>query len=356
MRMFIKISCLLCIILCGFSGHAQQQWKITKLVTTDSDTIQGQVLFEDWNKSPASIQFKDEQGNVTSKSAQKIKSFSIQEPLKTFESKNLTLSYYKEIVAESTSPIARTDSVTVFLEVLLQSNTITLYEGMDDQRQTRYFLQKVDQLHELRNPVYRIIKGESSHIIKSEVYKAQLKSLLSECPTLNTERVGYTDKELVDVLVKYHTYCKTDFKNQFQQDDLGERVAVGVIYRYAPNYSSTSSFLGVNVLLFPKKKFNSAFVSIDIGMGIGPQDGDPGEGKTNRVSFGLYGGKYFGVGEWHPMMFTGISNTTGALDTGIGISYKRIFAVSTSVALIPLVSGGVPWSLQLRLTPFSNKN
>src|SRR5688572_2132619 len=115
MRKFIKSSCLLCIILCGFSGHAQQQWKITKLVTTDSDTIQGQVLFEDWNKSPASIQFKDEQGNVTSKSAREIKSFSIQEPLKTFESKNLTLSYYKEIVAESTSPIARTDSVTVFL-------------------------------------------------------------------------------------------------------------------------------------------------------------------------------------------------------------------------------------------------
>jgi len=355
-RTFIKSSGLLCMILCGFSGHAQQQWKITRLVTTDSDTIQGQVLLEDWNKSPASIQFKDEQGNVTSKSAQEIRSFGIQEPLKTFESKNLKISYYKEIVAEGTSPISRTDSVTVFLEVLLQSNSITLYEGMDDERQIRFFLQKGGELHELRNPVYRISKGESSHLIRTEVYKAQLKYLLPECPTLNTERVGYNDKELVDLLIKYHTYCKTDFKKQFQQEDLGDRVAGGVIYRYASGGGYPASYLGVNVLLVPKKNFNSAFVSIDLGMRIAFKEDLSTESQTARVCFGIYGGKYFGAGEWHPMVFTGISTTNGALDTGVGLSYQRMFAVSTSIGFIPLISNAVGWSFQVRLTPFSNKN
>ena len=202
--------------------------KLHKLVTNNSDTIQGQINFGDWNQSPRSIQFKDEQGNITSKSAQEIKSFSIQEPLKTFESKNLKLSYYKKtIVPEGASPIAKTDSGTFFLEVLLKSSRVTLYEGSDDEKQTRFFLQKDDKLHELRNPVYRVAKGETSHMIKSEVYKAQLKQLLPECPTLNTERLNYTDKDLVDLLVKYHSYCKTDYSLESHQENLGQRFAIG---------------------------------------------------------------------------------------------------------------------------------
>jgi hypothetical protein len=357
MKILVKSSCLLCLIFCGFFGIAQQQWKVAKLVTNDSDTIQGQINFEDWNQSPTSIQFKDEQGNVASKSAQEIKSFSIQEPLKTFESKNLKLSYYnKGIVAEGASPIVKTDSATLFLEVLLKSSRVILFEGSDDEKQTRFFLQKDDKLYELRNPIYRVAKGETSHMIKSEVYKAQLKQLLPECPTLNTERLRYTDEDLVDLLVKYHSYCKTDYRLESHQENLGQRFAIGGLFRYAPELESPTSFVGVNVLLFSKKKFNSAFVSIDLGFGIGPKEEDIGAYKENRVCFGLYGGKYFGLGDWHPMIFTGISNSNGALDTGVGISYQRMFAVSTSMGLIALAKGEVAWSFQLRLTPFSNKN
>ncbi len=97
------------------------------------------------------------------------------------------------------------------------------------------------------------------------------------------------------------------------------------------------------------------FVSIDIGFGFGQQDEiSTGEPKTNRMSFGLYGGKYFGLGDWHPMIFTGISNTNGALDTGVGLSFQRIFAVSTSMGLIA-AKGDAAWSFQVRLTPFANK-
>jgi hypothetical protein len=357
MKILIKSSFLLCFILCGFIGNAQQQWKVAKLVTVNSDTIQGQINFGDWNQSPHSIQFKDEQGNVTSKSAQEIKSFSIQEPLKTFESKNLKLSYYsKEIVAAGASPIVKTDSVIIFLEVLLKSSRVTLYEGSDDEKQTRFFLQKDDRLHELRNPVYRVAKGETSHMIKSEVYKAQLKQLLQECPTLNTERLKYNDKDLVDLLVNYHSYCKTEYKLESRQEVPGQRFAIGGIFRHVPKAANAPSSVGVNALLFSKKNFNSLFVSIDIGFGFGHQDEvSTGEPKTNRMTFGLYGGKYFGLGDWHPMIFTGISNTNGALDTGVGLSFQRIFAVSTSVGLIYLTKGDAAWSLQLRLTPFANK-
>ena len=356
MKILIKGSCLLCLVLCGFFGNAQQQWKDAKLVTVNSDTLKGQLNFGDWNQSPASIQFKDEQGYVTSKSAQEIKSFSIKEPLKTFESKKVRLQYYnKEIVAEGASPIVKTDSVTIFLEVLLKSSRVTLYEGSDDEKQTRFFLQKDDKLHELRNPIYRVAKGETSHMIKSEVYKAQLKQLLPECPTLNTERLSYTDKDLVDLLVNYHSYCKTDYSLESHQENLGQRFAIGGMYRYAPELESPKSFVGVNALIFSKKKFNSLFVSIDIGFGIGPKQEDTMTYKENRVCFGLYGGKYFGLGEWHPMIFTGLSNSNGGLDTGVGLSYQRMFAVSTSMGLIALAKGEAAWSFQLRLTPFSNK-
>jgi hypothetical protein len=357
MKTLIKSSCLLCLVLCGFSGNAQQQWKVAKLVTVNSDTIKGQINFGDWNQSPVSIQFKDEQGNVTSRSAQEIKSFSLQDPLKTFESKRVTLQYYnKGTVTEGTSPVVRTDSVTLFLEVLLRSSRVTLYEGSDDEKQTRFFLQKDDRLHELRYPIYRVARGETSHMIKSEVYKAQLKQLLPECPTLNAERLSYTDKDLVYLLVQYHSYCKTDYRLESYQENLGQRFAIGGLFRYAPELESPKSFIGVNALIFSKKKFNSLFVSIDIGFGVGPKQDDIEPYKENRVTFGLYGGKYFGLGDWHPMIFTGISNSNGALDTGVGLSYQRMFAVSTSMGLIAAAKGEAAWSLQLRLTPFANKH
>ena len=356
MNLFIKSSCLLCIILCGFSGQAQQQWKIGRLVTNNSDTIQGQIVFEDWNQSPSLIQFKDEHGIMTSKSAEEVKSFSIQEPHKTFESKNVILSYYsKDVVAAGASPIVRTDSVTLFLEVLLRSSRVTLYECMDDERQTRFFLEKDGRLHELRNQVYRLAKGETSHLIKSKIYKAQLKQLLSECPTLNTEQLSYTDKGMVDLLVKYHTYCKTEYEAESHHEIAPERFAIGAIFRYAPEIENVKSYLGLNALIFSKKKFNSFFVSVDIGAGFGQQE-EVYEAKTNRICFGLYGGKYFGLGEWHPIIFTGISNTNGALDTGVGISYQRLVAASASLGLINLTKGDPAFSFQLRITPFSNKN
>jgi hypothetical protein len=355
MRAFIKSTHLLFIIFCGFSGQAQQQWKIAQLVINDSDTIQGQVAFEDWAQSPNSIQFRDEHGITTSKSVEQIRSFTIHDPLKTFESKNLILSYYtKDYVPAGTSPIVRTDSVTLFLEVLLRSSRIILYECMDDENQARFFLQKDGRLHELRNPVYRLSKGETSHLIKTEIYKAQLKELLSECPTLNTESVNYTDKDIVDLLVKYHTYCKTDYDTESHQEIAGERFAIGAMYRYAPHVENVKNFLGLNALLFSKKKFNSAFVSIDVGVGLGQEEDIPMEGKGNIFCFGLYGGKYFGLGEWHPMIFTGISNTNGALDTGVGLSYQKLVAGSVSFGLIHLTKGDQSISFQLRITPFSN--
>jgi hypothetical protein len=106
--------------------------------------------------------------------------------------------------------------------------------------------------------------------------------------------------------------------------------------------------------LFSKKKFNSAFLAVDLGFRVGGVEEDEAGSSPKKICFGLYGGKYFGVGKWHPVIFTGISTTNGALDTGVGISYERLLAVSTSVGLIPLTTEDFAWSFQLRITPFSN--
>jgi hypothetical protein len=357
MKILIKSSCLLCLVLCGFFGNAQQQWKAAKVVTNNSDTIQGQINFEDWDQSPTSIQFKDEQGNVISKSVQEIKSFSIQEPLKTYESKSVTLSYYKKtIVGEGKSPIVKTDSATLFLEVLLQSTRVTLYECMDDESQARFFLRKDDKLYELRNPVYRVARGESSHLIKTKVYKSQLKQLLSECPTLETDHVSYTDIDIIKLLEKYLRYCNADFKTEFKQEALGQRLAFGGMYRHAPNYSDAQNYFALNLVLFSKKKFNSGFVSIELGLGFDKPDEDPNTLDGTAPYFGLYGGKYFGVGDWHPLIYTGLSNVNGPFDTGVGISYKRAICASVSAGLFGLAKDEPAWSFQLKITPFSKKN
>jgi len=356
MENVVKAMCLLSLVLCGFRGNAQQDWRAGHLVTGDSTIIKGQILFEDWGISPHSIEFKDESGTVTRRSAQEIKGFYIQEPLKTFQSKNLKLTYYaKTVVAEGKSPIARTDSVSLFLEVLLQSSIVTLYECLDDEGNARFFLQKDARLHELRNPVYRLAKGDASHVIKSEVYKAQLKQLLSECPTLDTDNVKYSDVDIIKLLEKYLRYCKADFRTDFQQTALGQSLAFGGMFRHAPNNPGARTFVGLDLLLFSKKKFNSGFVSIEIGAGFARQDEKKTVDEGSRFYFGLYGGKYFGLGDWHPILYTGISNANGALDTGVGISYKRDVSVAVSAGLINLMKSDAAWSFQVRITPFSKK-
>jgi hypothetical protein len=242
----------------------------------------------------------------------------------------------------------------VFLEVLLQSALVTFYEGMDDEKNQRFFLQKEGRLYELRNPIYQLAKGETSHVIKSEVYKSQLKYLLSECPDLETDHLKYTHSDIIKLIEKYLRYCKTDYQTSFQQKVEKGIVAFGALYRHAPGYADGENFVALELLLFSKKKFNSLFVSIELGAGFSSKDGDAEEGGSFPY-FGLYGGKYFGLGDWHPMIYTGLSNVNGPFDTGVGISHKRILSASVSMAPFSWISDNFAWSFQLRLTPFSNK-
>ncbi|HEX6890109.1 MAG TPA: hypothetical protein VF141_05440, partial [Chryseolinea sp.] len=134
---------------------------------------------------------------------------------------------------------------------------------------------------------------------------------------------------------------------------LGQRLVFGGMYRHAPNYSDAQNHVALNLVLFSKKKFNSGFVSIEFGMGFDKQDEDPTTSNGTAPYFGLYGGKYFGMGDWHPIVYTGISNVNGPLDTGVGLSYKRAICVSVSTGLFSL---GTAWSFQLNITPISKNN
>ena len=348
--------CFLCLVLFGFTANAQQQWSIAKLVTADSDTIHGEILFEDWVKSPSSIQFKNTNGSTTNYPAKDIKSIYINKPVKQFASKPLALSYYnKNVVAEGTSPIAKTDSVTLLIEVLLEGPAVKLYECMDEQGQARFFLEKDNHLHELRNPSYRLAKGENIHVIHKEIYKEQLKQLLSECPSLKTNRVKYSDVDLVDLLLEYHRYCKVDVNTEFEQKALGERVSFGGTFRSFPQFEEVPTFVGLSMNVFSKKKFNSAFFSIDAGIGFAMRR-DVFEGDDSDIFYvGLYGGKYFGLGTWRPVIYTGISNIIGPFDTGVGLAYKKFATVSLSSGLYMLTKGVSNWSYQIKVTPFPIK-
>jgi hypothetical protein len=312
-------------------AQGQELWTAGYLVNASGDTLHGEVLFSDWSVSPKRIDFKSANGQQSTYPASDVKAFGITELHKTFRSHAVTLDYYTDGVAANVGAAKlKTETTQLFIEVLLASPVLTLYECLDEKGKERFLLEKNGQLTVLRNVVFRVQKDASYYLVKREYYKEELKQLLSECPTLNTTRLKYENKYLIALLKEYHHYCKVDYKVDFEQQNLKPAVSVGVLV--GRHFPANLSLVGGSLYIGSRKKFGSIYTVFDVGVTTSKREADPTFGTyagTFRHAFvSVYVGKYMGLGNWQPFIYTGASTLTGFLDTGVGISYKRMISVS----------------------------
>lgn len=354
LRIFCYTIALLFLI--SLNLNAQPEWREASVINTRGDTLQGEILFGDWDISPSFITFRQDESEQNF-SAREISSFELNDPYKSFESKTVSVMYYSEhALAEGQSPVTGTESATVFLEVLLRSPLVSLHEFLDRDKKERFFLTKADTLHELRNVQYKVSKGGKVYNVRRHVYRDQLTQLLWECPSINTAKLSYSARDLANLLKEYHAYCKVDYQLQFEQDNVPQQVYAGVSAGRRVSWGEGHSFVGLGIQLLSKKKFNRNYVLAEVGR----LSTDPTEYidmnrkrsiRTGRMYFGVYGGRYFGSGKWQPHAQVGLSILNGSFDTGVGISYRRFLSALYSIGLYDLAGNNARYAIKLSITP-----
>jgi hypothetical protein len=149
---------IFCLFLCllAFPLNAQNDWKKGLLVNSSGDTLKGEILFGDWERSPANVQFRVVgTTSIKSFSPDSSQGFLLPEPKTEFVSKPITIKYYsKTPIDQRKNPVISEFNGHAFLEVLLRSESVVLYTYKDSEKDERFFIEKSNHLTELLNIEY----------------------------------------------------------------------------------------------------------------------------------------------------------------------------------------------------------
>jgi hypothetical protein len=316
---FTFIFCLLSI-----PALAQYEERPATLTNRNDETISGLVNYYDWDKSPEAVEFLTENTH----SLQTIPIKYIQRlTLKdgpVYEGLYLKIPYYaKAPVTISADVIDHIDSTYYLSELILDSQSIKLYRFFDTDARVRFVVAKYDSLVLLNDIHVSLHKRESVYAYQDPVYRKQLKAILNECPTLNTEHSLYSENSLISLLKDYLSFCRIDSKVYLEQKKLGKPlIGVGTFGSFWKTSDGKSTGYGLSFQLLLPRRHHNIFTLIDIGKFNRNTD----LGAETAWQFGIYGGQHFGRHAVQARLYTGLSTLFGPLDTGVGLSYRKVIS------------------------------
>ncbi|XWW47856.1 hypothetical protein JYG30_10615 [Fibrella sp. USSR17] len=332
--------------LLAVSTPAYSQFELrSATVITQSDTLLGQVNYYDWDVSPTAINFTPSGGTTREVAAKEIRRMVIA-PDRVYDGRQVSFSVYKK----STSSIAaalvgQPTTAYLLLELLLESDAVRFYRFFDGQNRKRFFLEKDGLLHPLDYIQTMVTTDTKRGEYDNPLFRNKLKTLLNECPTLRTDDLSYTETDIMALLREYHSYCRIDSRVYQEQQDYGKiKISLGAVNSHIPSANDVNDpirygkamQLGLSIRLLLPQRFNNYFLIAEVAR-ISYQGATINDFRTNLA---VYGGRYFGTGAVQGMWYTGMSIVLGPLDTGAGLSYKKMLSVSASLPVFyQLVSG-----------------
>ncbi|KAA5549306.1 hypothetical protein [Adhaeribacter rhizoryzae] len=316
-----------------YKAQAQSELIPARIVKAPGDTINGYINFYDTDRSPNEVEFKAELGaTMHTYQANEVHSFYLPSKGSWYFSKNIYLNYYSEILTENTNRIARSVSSTFFLHEIQKGNLLSLLMLVDEERKTRYFIQKDSVLSELINYDYSTSRDGNSYTVEVKQYINQLKSLLNDCESLEIRNsLSYTESALKQLLTKYHG-CKGETIKQETKAEKPIYNAVinsGIFRRTTLDYLTPTVGIGFKVVL-PRHFFNRYFlIQLDQYRYKNQEKGS--EHRANGYHLSALAGSYFGKSKIQPFAHAGFhwpsidSPMTKSYTVGAGVSYaKRI--------------------------------
>ncbi|GAB2795446.1 hypothetical protein GCM10027275_45760 [Rhabdobacter roseus] len=319
---------LILFLACLFSPSAFGQGKYLEgyLITHQKDTIRGFVKFDDWEKSPREVTFKETLAQAPQVlDISKVASFFVTSVNEKYVSKKIGLTHISDMRVYTSIPqVHTTDSTALYLQLLLDGPQAKLYKWGDEQGQKRFFVEKAGTLQELYNYQYqREVKGQI-YMATLDAYKKQLQNLCSDAPAFKAAVPAYKEGALKAYLQKYNGFFsseliayqsdkpKTTFDvgfnaglEQFIADARTQRASFGIAARWNLPRQHRNRFLKTTFNFTPNIPLEGTFkpgIALDIGFG-----------------------SYFGSGNVRPFLslHTGVSNHHSPAYFSGGLSWNR---------------------------------
>jgi hypothetical protein len=316
------------------------QYQIQAVTLTDrSDKVStGYIRYYDWDKNPKSVEFsEDSLGQMKSLPLRNIQKLDIKN-IALYEGLYLAVPYYFKSPVRLGEPIIQhTDSTYYLAELLLDSEAIKLYRFFDNDKQLRFAISKYDSLILLENIQTSVIRKDKVYNYEEAVYRKTLKAALAECPTLNTDNTAYSESSLISLLKQYLSFCRIDSRIYLEQRQFSKVIfGLGAYTSFWGDGQENSLHYGLSLQLLLNRHLHNFFIIVDLG-GITRKEYSLTE---SNLQLGLYGGRYVGRHAIQGKFYTGISTTLGPLDTGLGLSYRKMVSVEMRYPVfVALVNG-----------------
>ena len=221
-------------ILLAFNAYAQDNFIPGTLTTITGDKITGELNYQDWKKTPKTIQFKVG-GAVKDYTPEMVRSFQVESD--KFISRKVTLDVTEQRLQRMDKSLeTKFEDRHVFLNVLAEGK-VNLYEFFG--KRTHYFAEKGEEFQELI--IRKYFSKNNSDLLTNKKYLGQLRVFLNECNTINiNENLGYKRKELSKLVNEYNQCVNTDGE---------EATYIKKVSRQKSGFYATAGYASSNVTI-----------------------------------------------------------------------------------------------------------
>ncbi|WP_266368270.1 hypothetical protein [Tellurirhabdus rosea] len=312
-------------------------------VTSQGDTLRGQIEYGDWKVSPSKISFKPAgKSEFSTYSVNELTSFYISAANELYVTRQARLTRMSTGAYQLGPQEKDRFSVTVFMQVVLAGKGAALYRMKDMFDKTHFFVEKNGDFAELVYQRFLRVRGERTYIVADDSYRQQLQTLCSDAPTFRATAPEYTESSLKKYLLAYNRCFSAEtitYESKAPRHLFDLSVSAGVetnvrllisepaARRVYPSYGLGlrvslprhfhNQFLRFNASITPNIRFNYDYGTYEQG----------GRSSLQIVEFS--GGSYFGKGALRPYVYLSgtlfnFYHATGALlFINGGLSYRR---------------------------------
>ncbi|MGV3588951.1 MAG: hypothetical protein ACO1OF_18245 [Adhaeribacter sp.] len=333
MKYCYQASMVLLLVLFYYCHSAQAQSELipARIVKTPGDTTNGFINFYDTDKSLDKVEFKaSPEATMQIYPASELNSFYLPSKGLWYFSKNIQLNYYSKIVTESTNRIDRSVSGTFFLNKIQEGKIISLLMLVDNEHNTRFYIQKDSILTELIKYDYSTSKDGKSYTVEVNQYINQLESFLNDCQSLEIRSsLSYTEPALKQLLTKYHL-CKGEIikeERKVEKPIYNAVIASGIFKRTTLDYLAPTVGIGFKIAL--PRNFYNRYVMVQLDQYRYNNQEAGTKNKWNNYHVSALAGSYFGRSKIQPFAHAGFQwpsieiPFTRSYTIGAGVSYAK---------------------------------
>ncbi len=364
----MKSKILLLLVTFSTISYCQKRYESAYIVTNQNDTLQGQILFEDWDKNPTEFKFKENNSEVEKKfDVENTQSFFITSLNKSYIVKKVSIVIVSELIMYDKEPTQKKE-ITVFLEKLLSGPKASLYRLKSSEGRTRFFLEHDGTNEELVKFDYQQKIDGKMYRVSNKQYQNQLQSICSDATTFEYTPPLYEEKNLKKFLKKYNACFLGEivtYENPTKRVSFDVAPTLG-IDKWISADEIPRLFFGGSVRVNLPRKNQNQFIKLDLNyipslvyytydLNLLPRLPISNTGVFQNISLNI--GSYFGSKMFRPFVSVGFSHysiifneikpqSSPFVELNLGLSFKR----KIDITLDRILVFDVELTIQPRLT------